>query len=100
KADIFIFSDRFWFEEAAELRKLHPYKPKGSESVDLLFKHPEGYYTSVSHPLMVMIYNSEVYNEDTAPKTFKEMSDPKWKNKFATGSPLASGTNFTTVAFL
>lgn len=100
KADIFIFSDRFWFDEAAELKKLHQYTPKGSEKVDPLFKHPEGYYTTVSHPLMVMIYNSEVIDEATAPKTFKEMQDPKWKNKFCTGSPLASGTNFTTVAFL
>ncbi|MES2768653.1 MAG: extracellular solute-binding protein [Bdellovibrionota bacterium] len=100
KADIFIFSDRFWFEEAAELGKLHPYRPKGSENIDPLFKHPDGSYTTVSHPLMVMIYNSDVYNESTAPKSFKEMSDPKWKDKFATGSPLASGTNFTTVAFL
>ena len=100
KADIFIFSDRFWYEETASLGKLHAYRPKGSEKVDPLFKHPEGYYASVSHPLMVMIYNSDVYDASTAPKTFKEMMDPKWKDKFATGSPLASGTNFTTVAFL
>ncbi len=37
KADIFIFSDRFWYEEAAELGKLHAYKPEGSEPVDPLF---------------------------------------------------------------
>ncbi len=49
---------------------------------------------------MVMIYNSDVYTEENAPKTFKEMAEPKWHNKFATGSPLSSGTNFTTVAFL
>lgn len=100
KADILIFSDRFWYEEATELGKLHSYRPKGSETVDPLFKQPQGFYTAVSYPLMVMIYNSDVYNEKTAPKTFKEMADPKWKDKFATGSPLASGTNFTTVAFL
>ena len=100
KADLFIFSDRFWFEEAAELGKLHLYKPKNTERVDPTFKHADGYYSSVSHPLMVMIYNSEVYNSQTAPKTFKEMQNPEWKDKFATGSPLASGTNFTTVAFL
>lgn len=100
KADLLIFSDRFWYEEATSLGKLHAYHPKGSETVDPLFKEPQGYYTAVSYPLMVMIYNSDLYNETTAPKTFKEMSYPKWKNKFATGSPLASGTNFTTVAFL
>jgi iron(III) transport system substrate-binding protein len=100
KADILIFSDRFWFEEATQKGKLHAYKPKGSQSVPELLKNREGYYSAVSLPLMVMVYNSEAIPDKDAPKTFKEMSDPKWKNKFATGSPLSSGTNFTTVAFL
>lgn len=100
KADILIFSDRFWFEEAAELGKLHPYLPIGADAVDPSFKHPDKLYAAVSYPLMVMIYNTDAYDETTAPKSFKEMADPKWKDKFATGSPLSSGTNFTTVAFL
>jgi iron(III) transport system substrate-binding protein len=100
KADVVIFSDRFWFEEMAGKGKLQSYKPKGSEKVPDTLKHAEGFYTAVSLPVMVMVYNNEVVKEADAPKTFKEMMDPKWKNKFSTGSPLSSGTNFTTMAFL
>lgn len=100
KADILIFSDRFWFEEAAYYGKLHSYKPKGSEDVPDLLKHPDGLYSAVSIPLMVMIYNTESISEREAPKTFKEMAEPRWAKKFTTGSPLSSGTNFTTLAFL
>lgn len=100
KADIAIFSDRFWFEDMAKKKKLYPYNPKGSEQVDQTHRHPEGYYSAVSFPVMVLVYNSEVVTDQEAPKSFKEMAEPKWKDKFSTGSPLASGTNFTTVAFL
>ncbi len=100
KADILIFSDRFWFEEAIEQNLLHKFVPKNVDKVPAYLKNPEGYYSAVSIPLMVMIYNSEAISAKDAPKTFKEMAEPKWKGKFATGSPLASGTNFTTVAFL
>lgn len=100
KADILIFSDRFWFEEMAIKGRLHKYTARGSEGVPAMLKNPDGWYAAVSIPVMVMIYNAEAVREDQVPKTFKEMADPKWKGKFSTGSPLASGTNFTTVAFL
>ncbi|MES3038617.1 MAG: extracellular solute-binding protein [Bdellovibrionota bacterium] len=100
KADLLIFSDRFWFEEMAQKNRLHKYVPKGAEKVSATFRNTDGWYATVSHPIMVLAYNTDVLDEKSAPKTFKEMADPKWKNKFTTGSPLASGTNFTTVAFL
>lgn len=49
---------------------------------------------------MVIAYNSEVIPEKDAPKSFKELAEPKWKEKVSIASPLASGTSFTTVAFL
>jgi iron(III) transport system substrate-binding protein len=100
RADILIFSDRFWFEEMAKLGRFHKFLPPAAAGVDPTMRNPEGFYTAVSYPVMVLVYNSDAVPEDKAPKTFKEMSKPEWKNKFTTGSPLASGTNFTTVAFL
>lgn len=100
KADLFIFSDRFWFEEMAQKGRLHAYSPKGAARVPSMLRDADGRYAAVSIPVMVMIYNADAVAPADAPKTFKEMSDPKWKGKFATGSPLSSGTNFTTVAFL
>ena len=100
KADILIFSDRFWFEEMAQKGRLHKYAPQNTQGVAESLKNKDGLYTAVSLPLMVMVYNSDAIKPEEAPKSFKELAEAKWKGKFATGSPLASGTNFTTVAFL
>ena len=100
QADVLISSDRFWYEEMGNNGNLFPYKSSLSTPINDTLKHPAGYYTTVSIPVMVMAYNSEAVRPDDAPKSFKEMMDPKWKGKFTTGSPLASGTNFTTMAML
>lgn len=100
QADILISSDRFWYEDMASQQKLAAYKPANHEKVEAFFKHPENFYTTLSFPVMVIAYNSEAVSEKEAPKSFKELSEAKWKDKVSTGSPLASGTNFTTVAFL
>lgn len=100
QADILISSDRFWYEDMASQQKLVAYKPAHSDKVQDFFKHPENFYTTLSFPVMVIAYNSEAVSDKDAPKTFKELADAKWKDKVSTGSPLASGTNFTTVAFL
>ena len=100
QADILISSDRFWYEDMASQAKLTAYKPAGSEKVEDFFRHPDHFYAALSFPVMVIAYNSEAVPEKDAPKSFKELADAKWKDKVSTGSPLASGTNFTTVAFL
>lgn len=100
QADVLISSDRFWYEDLAAKGTLIAYQPVGSEKVEPHFKHPNGFYTAVSLPVMVMAYNSESVSDKDAPKSFAELRDPKWKDKVSSGSPLASGTSFTTVAFL
>ena len=100
KADLLISSDRFWYEEMANTNNLHAYQAKNAVGVPSDLKHAKGFYSTVSIPVMVMAYNSEAIPEKKAPKTFKEMGHPKWKGKFTTGSPLSSGTNFTTMAML
>jgi iron(III) transport system substrate-binding protein len=100
QADILISSDRFWYEDMASNGKLLSYKPMNSEKVPEAFKNPAAFYSTLSYPVMVIAYNSEVVKESEAPKSFKELTDPKWKDKISSGSPLASGTSFTTVAFL
>lgn len=100
QADVLVFSDRFWFEERSQQGKLLHYKPVNSVNVADIYKQAEGAYTAVSFPIMVMAYNSESIPEKEAPKSFKELTDAKWKGKLSIGSPLASGTVFTTVSFL
>lgn len=100
QADILVASDRFWYEDMGAKGVLLSYRPQGSEEVSPSFKDTKGFYTNVSLPVMVLAYNSEAINEKEAPKSFSELKEPKWKDKISSGSPLASGTSFTTVAFL
>lgn len=98
RADLLISSDRFWYEELARAGLLVQYAPAGSERVPGGLKHPQHFYTGVSIPVMVLTYNREAIKDP--PLSFLEVSAPKWNGKFTTGSPLASGTNFTTMAML
>lgn len=98
RADLLISSDRFWYEELATAKMLHHFEPVGFAEVDPSLKHKNGFYTAVALPMMVMTYHKEVITNP--PKTFREMTDKKWDKQFTTGSPLASGTNFTTMAML
>lgn len=100
KADLLITSDRFWYEELAQSNNLHPLSAKRINQVPASLKHPNLLYSTLSIPVMVLAYNADVLKANEVPKTFKELVEEKWKGRISTGSPLASGTNFTTVAFL
>jgi iron(III) transport system substrate-binding protein len=98
KADVLISSDRFWYEDMASKNYLHSYRSPEAEGVPKTLRHKGKFYSTLSIPVMVMCYNSDKLKKP--PMTFKEMMEPKWNNSFTTGSPLASGTNFTTFAML
>ncbi len=100
KADLLISSDRFWYEDLASRNQLHAYRPKAAEAVPSELRNPKNFYTTVSLPVMVLGYNSDLVKPEQAPKSFKDIADPKWKGKVSGGDPLSSGTNFTTIAFL
>lgn len=98
RADLLISSDRFWYEELKQTKYLEVYRPQGSEQVPAGLKDSAGYYTAISIPVMVLTYHKEAV--PVPPKSFREVAEPQWNKKFTTGSPLASGTNFTTMAAL
>lgn len=100
RADILISSDRFWYEELAREKFLHPFDKDKVKKMPAQLRHKKGLYNTLSLPVMVMAYNKEAFVGKKQPQSFKEMVDKPWENLFSTGSPLASGTNFTTVAFL
>lgn len=100
QVDVMISSDRFWYEELEHEGKLLNYtSPKALEIAPSL-KSANGYYSTLSLPIMVLCYNSEILKEEMLPQTFKDLANEKFKNLFTIGDPLASGTNFTTMAML
>lgn len=100
KADILISSERFWYQELSDSGKLVSWKPTQFENFAPEYQNQLGTFHVVSVPIMVLVYNNEVIKAEDAPKTFKDMANPKYKGLVNGGSPLASGTAFTTVLAL
>lgn len=100
QADLLISSDRFWYEDLANQGRLQVYQGAETSKIKSQFKHPHGMYSTLSLPVMVIAFNSEAVPVEKAPKSFLELKEKKWKDQVSIGSPLASGTSFTTVAFL
>lgn len=100
KADILISSERFWYQELSDSGKLVSWKPSQFERFRPEYQNQEGTFHIVSVPIMVLVYNSDVIKESDAPKSFKDLILPKYKGLATGGSPLASGTAFTTVLAL
>ncbi len=100
KADILISSERFWYQELSDSDRLISWKPSQFETFLPEYQYEKGTFHIVSVPVMVLTYNSESLSHDEAPKSFRELTNPKYKGRATGGSPLASGTAFTTVLAL
>jgi iron(III) transport system substrate-binding protein len=59
------------------------------------YKDPEGYYATWRSSLSVMAYNTNLVKESEAPRSYKDLLDPKWKGKLTKAHPSSSGTALT-----
>lgn len=100
KADILISSERFWYQELSDSGKLVSWKPDQYENFRPEYQNALGTFHIASVPIMVLVYNSDVFKVSDAPKSFHDLILPKYKGLGTGGSPLASGTAFTTVLAL
>jgi iron(III) transport system substrate-binding protein len=67
------------------------YRPKAAEVFPTGFKDSDGYYYGMRATLSVIAYNPRLINEKDAPKTWKDVLDPKWRGKEVTAHPVYSG---------
>jgi len=58
-------------------------------------KDPEGYYFAWRSTLSPIAYNTNLVKEADAPKSYKDLLDPKWKGKLTKAHPGYSGTALT-----
>jgi iron(III) transport system substrate-binding protein len=56
----------------------------------------DGFYATARSSLCVIAYNTELVKRDTAPKSFADLLDPKWKGKIVKAHPSYSGTIITS----
>jgi iron(III) transport system substrate-binding protein len=100
KADLILTSDPFWYLELKKTGRLLPYESSAAKDIAANFRDPEHAFVEARLPVMVIAYNSQAMSEAEAPKSWKDLTQDRWKKKVAMPSPLESGTAFTTVALL
>ncbi|MBI4251541.1 MAG: extracellular solute-binding protein, partial [Candidatus Tectomicrobia bacterium] len=83
------------------LRKDHlaSYKPKGTDKFHPAFVTDHGYWNYYRATVVVPFYNTKKVSEKDAPKSWKDLTDPRWQGKLVQAHPSYSG-NITTQIIL
>jgi iron(III) transport system substrate-binding protein len=98
--DVIHTSDAGHFVLLKEKKLLAKYTPAGVESFPRGFKDKDGYSYGLRATVNVIAYNTKLLSAADAPKTWKDLLDPKWKGKLVTAHPGYSGVIATHVLAL
>jgi iron(III) transport system substrate-binding protein len=98
--DVIHTSDAGHFVLLKEKKLLLKYTPAGVEAFPPGFKDRDGYYYGLRATVNVIAYNSKIVPAAEAPRTWKDLLDPKWKGKLVTAHPGYSGVIATHVLAL
>lgn len=99
QADLLMVADPSYYLTLKEQNLLLKYDSPNRKDVKMN-KDTEGYWTGVRISNMIIAYNTQKVSEADAPKSFKDLLDPKWNGRIAMPSPLLSGTAYVTAGVL
>jgi iron(III) transport system substrate-binding protein len=98
--DVIHTSDAGHFVLLKDKKLLARHVPAGVEGFPAGFKDKDGYYFGLRATVNVIAYNTQKVSAAEAPKTWKDLLDPKWKGKMVTAHPGYSGVIATHVLAL
>jgi iron(III) transport system substrate-binding protein len=98
--DVIHTSDAGHFVLLKEKKHLLKYTPAGADAFPPGFKDTAGYYYGLRATVNAIAYNTKIVSAAEAPKTWKDLLDPKWKGKLVTAHPGYSGVIATHVLAL
>ena len=98
--DVIHTSDAGHFVLLKEKKLLLRYTPAGVDAFPSGFKDRDGYYYGLRATVNVIAYNSKIIAASEAPRTWKDLLDPKWKGRLVTAHPGYSGVIATHVLAL
>jgi len=100
--DVFSSTEEGHYLNFKEQNLIRPYVPAGADQVVPRFQHidPDNAYQVASVGVMLLMRNTQQVPFDAAPKQWKDLLDPKWKDKLAFGHPAFSGYIATWVLAL
>lgn len=98
KADVLTISDPFLYERYKQAGRWLRHVPPDALRMPRSMLDPDGYY--FGHRVSVMVLAHKTGAPEPLPRTFRELTDPRFSGAVAVGDPLTSGTNFTWTVFL
>ena len=75
-------------------------RPAGVDGFPAGFKDKDGYHYGLRATVNVIAYNTKAVSAADAPRTWKDLLDPKWRGKMVTAHPGYSGVIATHVLAL
>src|SRR5919201_5771519 len=99
-ADVIHTSDAGHFVLFKDKKLLAKYTPAGVDRFPDGFKDKDGFYYGLRATVNCIAYNTKVVSAAEAPKTWKDLLDPRWKGKLVTAHPGYSGVIATHVLAL
>ena len=98
-ADLLMVADPSYYLKLQDEKRLLNYVSPNLKDV-VSAKDKDGAWSAVRISNMVIAYNTDKLKAEDAPKSWKDLTDPKWKGKIAMPSPLLSGTAYVAVGAL
>jgi iron(III) transport system substrate-binding protein len=100
--DVFSSTEEGHYLHFKDQKLIRPYVPAGADKVLPRFQHidPDNDYQVASVGLILLMRNTQQVPLAAAPKQWKDLLDPKWKDKIAFGHPAFSGYIATWVLSL
>lgn len=96
--DVIQVSDMAPFIVWARKGLLEKYKPEGFDKFFDFMKDSDGYWLAVKSNTSVIAYNTNKIKKSDAPKSWKDLLDPKYKDKISMSNPYYAGTTAVNIA--
>ncbi|HKX01339.1 MAG TPA: extracellular solute-binding protein [Methylomirabilota bacterium] len=98
--DVVHTSDAGHYVLLKEKKLLMRYTPAGVDAFGAGFKDKDGYHYGLRATVNVIAYNTKALSPAEAPRTWKDLLDPKWHGRLVTAHPGYSGVIATHVLAL
>lgn len=98
--DVVHTSDAGHYVLLKEKKLLMRYTPAGVEALAPGFKDRDGFHYGLRATVNVIAYNTKMIPAAEAPRTWKDLLDPKWRGRLVTAHPGYSGVIATHVLAL
>ncbi len=91
-------ADVFWNNEIGRTLVLQqagvlaPYTTQTGSDVPAEYRDPEGHWTGFAARARVILYNTKLVTAAQAPRTLRDLADPRWHKKVAIANPLFGTT--------